>query len=209
MMKSLLIIGPARSGTTLLASMIGRHSDISMLNECLTDDVFRLVGKKYHGNKLALNRRINRKSRRSRFGVVVFFKIFPIVKYLNKRVFRKLGFVIPIEQIPMISIDSYIERGAKIVMIERDKDSVISSLQKRYNAGTYKSYLRDYDHSMKMIYDLEKEGYLLISYTNLVNNPEDVMQHVCDYLELPYEERMLEGPKYNPTYKSDSFIKQQ
>ena len=48
----LLLLGCQRSGTTLLAAMLGRHSEISMLFESVTDDTMKLIGKKYCGNKL-------------------------------------------------------------------------------------------------------------------------------------------------------------
>ena len=41
-----LLLGCQRSGTTLLASMLGGHSEINMLFESTSDDVMRLIGKK-------------------------------------------------------------------------------------------------------------------------------------------------------------------
>ena len=41
--KILLVLGCQRSGTTLLAAMLGGHSEINMIFESTTDDVLKLI----------------------------------------------------------------------------------------------------------------------------------------------------------------------
>ena len=57
-MKIFVVIGLQRTGTTLLASMLGRHPDINMLFESVTRDSLQLIGKKWNGNKLLAYRQI-------------------------------------------------------------------------------------------------------------------------------------------------------
>jgi len=52
----LLISGCNRSGTTLLASLIGAHKDIAILNEDYFDGLERIIGKKYQGIKMPIPR---------------------------------------------------------------------------------------------------------------------------------------------------------
>ena len=67
-MKPILILGCQRSGTTLLASVLGRHSEVNMLFESTTDDTLKLIGKKYQGNKLCVWRQIRRNQKASKWG---------------------------------------------------------------------------------------------------------------------------------------------
>ncbi|NND95360.1 MAG: hypothetical protein HKN45_10875 [Flavobacteriales bacterium] len=69
--KLLLVLGCQRSGTTLLAAMLGRHSEINMLFESTTNDTTRLIGKTYCGNKLLAWRQIRLKKRSSKFGHLI------------------------------------------------------------------------------------------------------------------------------------------
>ena len=48
-MKIFVVIGLQRTGTTLLASMLGRHPDINMLFESVTNDSLKLIGKNEMG----------------------------------------------------------------------------------------------------------------------------------------------------------------
>ena len=41
----MVVIGLQRTGTTLLASMLGRHPEINMLFESVTKDSLKLIGK--------------------------------------------------------------------------------------------------------------------------------------------------------------------
>ena len=67
--KILLLLGCQRSGTTLLAAMLGGHSEINMLFESTSDDVLKLIGKKYSGNKALVRRQIRFSQRSSKFGL--------------------------------------------------------------------------------------------------------------------------------------------
>jgi len=70
-MKLFVVVGLQRTGTTLLASMLGRHPEINMLFESVTKDSLKLIGKKWNGNKLLAYRQIRYSSRSSKFGHLI------------------------------------------------------------------------------------------------------------------------------------------
>ena len=70
-MKLFVVIGLQRTGTTLLASMLGRHPEINMLFESVTKDSLKLIGKEWNGNKLLAYRQIRLHTRSSRWGHLI------------------------------------------------------------------------------------------------------------------------------------------
>ena len=70
-MKLFVVIGLQRTGTTLLASMLGRHPEINMLFESVTKDSLKLIGKQWNGNKLLAYRQIRKNKRSSKLGHLI------------------------------------------------------------------------------------------------------------------------------------------
>ncbi|HEX2228509.1 MAG TPA: sulfotransferase, partial [Candidatus Binatia bacterium] len=62
-LRHLLILGAPRSGTTLLATMISRHTEIGILNEDRGWAMRRLLGKTVVGNKRCVPNQIELKKR--------------------------------------------------------------------------------------------------------------------------------------------------
>ena len=124
-MKLFLIVGLQRTGTTLLASMLGRHSEINMLFESVNKDVLKLIGKEWNGNKLLAYRQIRRSRKASRFG--------HLVNRIANLDFRKLNKHHVVRPFPTshMSINDYKQEGAVFITIEREKTSAIKSMMKR------------------------------------------------------------------------------
>ncbi len=189
----LLVIGCQRSGTSLLASMLGGHPEINMLYESTSTEVTKLLGKKYQGNKLLAWRQIRMHERANKLGYLV-----------NRLVNRDFSFS---EQpfhtkrprpISVWSIQDYIDRNAKIIGISRTKNEVIKSMMTRTEM-TEDEAEKEYLKSNEVMN--EAMPYLkLIDFSDLVNRPEETMVTLCDYLGLDYDERMLEGARYNFMY---------
>jgi len=197
--KPILILGCQRSGTTLLASLLGRHQEINMLFESTTKDVFSLIGKKYQGNKLLTWRQIRLNQRASRFGHFVNRMVnFDFTKDAKPHKYR----IYPTSR---LSIEDYIQKGAIIITIDRPKEEVVSSIMKRTKmTEAQASY--EYDESKKILEAMKGKG-VDVSFYELVNFPEKTLKMICGYLDLEFEERMLEGSKFNPVYPSDSIDK--
>jgi hypothetical protein len=193
--KILLIAGCQRSGTSLLASMMGRHSEINMLFESTTDDVKRLMGKVYSANKLSLQRHIRIDQRASRWGYFVIrlvnwdWGFGEGRKYHTKRPYPG----------SKLSIKDYEAMDATFITIEREKESAVNSIVNR-TPMNQKQASREWDKSREIVEYLNKRGAFAVQFQDLVSEPEKVMKEICSYLDLQYEERMLDGPKFNHVY---------
>lgn len=199
--KLLLIVGVQRSGTTLLASMLGRHSEINMLFESTTHDVRRLMGKQYAGNKLLAWRQIRMNRRGSKWG--------HLMNRISNADFgrtRKHHKVRPYPTSSM-SIADYLALRATIITITRDESSTVGSMVRR--AGmTERQSRREWARASEIIEQLNDFGAIHVPFDRLVTEPVEVMKSVTDRLGLKYEERMLEGSRYNVVYPYDRIMKE-
>lgn len=196
--QPLLLLGCQRSGTTLLAAMLGGHSEINMLFESVTKDTFRLIGKRYNGNKLLAYRQIRMSQRASRFGHL-------INRIVNLNFGREPK---PHKLRPFptgrLTLQDYIDRDAKIITIVRKKEEVVSSIVKRTEMSE-KQASREYDLVINEINKVTDRA-LNITFKELVGDPEGTLKTICNYLDLEFEPRMLKGPEYNFVYPEKSII---
>ena len=201
-MKLFVVIGLQRTGTTLLASMLGRHPEINMLFESVTKDSLKLIGKQWNGNKLLAYRQIRKNKRSSKWGHLINRIVNLDFKQENRH-----HLVRPFPT-SVMSIEDYKKEGAVFITIERDKESSVSSMMKR--AGqTKKQAEREWEHGMKIINQLKNEGAYSLTFVDLVNNSEKYLKEICNFLAIEYLEKMLEGPKYNFVYPQDSVVKRE
>ena len=199
-MKLFVVIGLQRTGTTLLASMLGRHPEINMLFESVTKDSLKLIGKQWNGNKLLAYRQIRKNKRSSKWGHLINRIVNLDFKQENRH-----HLVRPFPT-SVMSIEDYKKEGAVFITIERDKESSVSSMMKR--AGQTKKQAEiEWGHGMKIINQLKNEGAYSLTFVNLVNNSERYLQEICNFLAIEYLEKMLEGPKYNFVYPNEGIIK--
>jgi dephospho-CoA kinase len=199
-MKLFVVIGLQRTGTTLLASMLGRHPEINMLFESVTKDSLKLIGKQWNGNKLLAYRQIRKNKRSSKLGHLINRIVNLDFKQENR---HHLVRSFPTS---VMSIEDYKKEGAVFITIERDKESSVSSMMKR--AGqTKKQAEREWESGMKIINQLKNEGAYGLTFVDLVNNSEKYLKEICNFLAIEYLEKMLEGPKYNFVYPNEGIIK--
>jgi hypothetical protein len=201
-MKLFVVIGLQRTGTTLLASMLGRHPEINMLFESVTKDSLKLIGKQWNGNKLLAYRQIRKNKRSSKWGHLINRIVNLDFKQENRH-----HLVRPFPT-SVMSIEDYKKEGAVFITIERDKESSVSSMMKR--AGQTKNQAeREWESGMKIINQLKNEGAYGLTFVDLVNNSEKYLKEICNFLAIEYLEKMLEGPKYNFVYPQDSVEKRE
>ena len=199
-MKLFVVIGLQRTGTTLLASMLGRHPEINMLFESVTKDSLKLIGKQWNGNKLLAYRQIRENKRSSKWGHLINRIVNLDFKQENRH-----HLVRPFPT-SVMSIEDYKKEGAVFITIERDKESSVSSMMKR--AGQTKNQAeREWESGMKIINQLKNEGAYGLTFVDLVNNSEKYLKEICNFLAIEYLEKMLEGPKYNFVYPNEGIIK--
>ena len=199
-MKLFVVIGLQRTGTTLLASMLGRHPEINMLFESVTKDSLKLIGKQWNGNKLLAYRQIRKNKRSSKWGHLI-----NRIVNLDFNQENRHHLVRPFPT-SVMSIEDYKKEGAVFITIERDKESSVSSMMKR--AGQTKNQAeREWESGMKIINQLKNEGAYSLTFVDLVNNSEKYLKEICNFLAIEYLEKMLEGPKYNFVYPNEGIIK--
>ena len=202
-MKIFVVIGLQRTGTTLLASMLGRHPDINMLFESITKDSLRLIGKKWNGNKLLAYRQIRERQRASKFGHLI--NRFANFDFKSK---NRHHLVRPFPTSCM-SIEDYKKKGAIFITIERDKESSVSSMRKRAGQSERQAS-HEWVQGMKIINSLKSEGAYSLTFIDLVNDTERILKDICKLLDIEFlKDRMLEGPKYNFVYPQESVVKRE
>lgn len=201
--KLLLVVGCQRSGTTLLASMLGGHSEINMLIESTNKEVFKLAGKKYSGNKLILYRQIRINQRASKFGHL-------INRFVNLDFGITSKKIHPHKLYPTsdLSIQDYIDKKAKIITIIRDESEVINSITSRTSLSE-KQAKYEYKKSLEIVNLLKSDITTLhISFSDLIHKTKETLISICNYLELEFEERMLKGVEYNFIYPNKNILKE-
>ena len=202
-MKLFVVIGLQRTGTTLLASMLGRHPEINMLFESVSKDSLKLIGKKWNGNKLLAYRQIRQKQRATKFGYLINrFANFDFKVKNRHHLIRPFPTSI-------MSVEDYKKLGAIFITIERDKKSSVSSMKRRAGQSE-KQASYEWEQGMKIINRLKDEGSYSLTFVDLVNNPEKILKEICDFLDVDFlKDRMLEGPKYNFVYPQDTIVKKE
>lgn len=184
--RYLLLIGAPRSGTTLLAAMIGRHTDVGMLNEDVGRAFHKIMSKPLTGNKLCVPNQIRmRRQGRLRF-----------------RWLKKFGFV---REAPksQFAIEDYLELpNLKIVAIIRDGQESMASMMAR-GRNRLRKAARRWSEAIITISQLReryRDRVFVVVFDDLILQPEQSMRKLCEFLDLPFEERMLEGHKFNSRY---------
>ena len=182
----LLIIGAARSGTTLLATMVGRHAEIAVLNEDRGWAMRKILGKQVVGNKRCVPNQIELKKKNP----------------FHFRFLKNLG-IAKEYQSSEYSIEDYFELpNIRLVGLIRDGNDVISSImsrsEKSFRVASYR-----WCRAVEIIFEAHKrwpERVLVVSFEDLVGMPKAQMERIASFLGVEYQAGMLEGPRYNPWY---------
>lgn len=190
-MEKLLVTGCRRSGTTLLASLLGAHSDINMLNEAYDKSVNKLVGKKYQGVKLGIPHIKLDKRTPPIIRILFYHKLAFLVGRL-----KKMGIKLDLLKGSSYSINDYINMDAKIVFVYRDKEENIKSMLRRSKI----SYKR-------AVWSVEKANEIMnsincykVSLEELTTNTKKTLEGICEYLGIEFEEKMLSASGLNNNY---------
>ncbi len=193
----ILILGAPRSGTTLLTAMIGSHDEVAMLNEDYGRAMDDILAKPMVGNKLCIPNHIELTRKKPywtrRFG-----------PWLHYHLYRRGYFRYRPEA--SLSIEDYLTSYSplKIIGIIRNGNAIISSIMKRgeqpYEVAAYR-----WRRSVEILHELhthQAAELLLLSFEQLVREPEQTVEHISDYLELSYDPKMLQGYAHTPEYSN-------
>lgn len=192
--RHLLVLGTPRSGTTLLASMIGRHPEVAMLIEDTGFAIEKLAGKRVAANKLCVPNQIEVRERRERGALAWLARRLPGAAK-GPRSTR--------------SIEDYLApEASRLCVIVRNPESVVRSIERRGGLDRAAATAR-WTRGIEIMAEMaERLGArcLVIGYEGLVTDPERHMRRAAAFLELPYDPAMLEGWKANPIYPGVSGI---
>ena len=180
-----LIVGSPRSGTSLLAALVGAHPEAAILNEDITLGWRKLVGKPVIGNKLTVPNLIDLDRRRRPW--------YGPAKRLR----------LPPGPASVWSIRDYLAAGVVVIGIARDPGPAVESMVVRGGLSR-EAAQRRWDRSQTAL----EHADLTLSYAALTANPKAVLSEVCARLGLAYSESMLRGAEYQTEqYRVQSSIR--
>lgn len=190
--EKLLIIGPPRSGTSLIASMIGAHPEIGIMIEDMHFVIHKIGGKRIIGNKLCLPQQIDINKKASIFS----------------RVMQRMGMLLNHPRADQ-SINDYLRyEEMKIIGIIRDGDKVVESIQKR-GKKNYSTALFRWEKALEIIDAVKskiKDRMIIVSYDKFLQNPENQLKKICRFLNVSFDSNMMNGLKYIPLYPGHTSI---
>jgi hypothetical protein len=194
--KELLILGAPRSGTTLLAAMLGAHPDIAILHEETSLAMRLILGKSYKGVKLCVPNHI----RLSQRGSILYHQLMKI------RGVRRINLYM-VESKYSIRDYQKIFPNLRVLMILRAPDQVVSSIRRRIHwPKSYGEYC--FKYAVKTMWKLTQEDATgctkVVQFDSLVTQPEHVMREICSWLGCEFDQAMLEGYAFTPQYQNQN-----
>jgi len=202
-MKRLFIVGVGRSGTSLLQSMIGANSNVSMSPETgfirryLISSIFNRANIKVSSEELNNDTHLKRLNIDFKeYGEVI--DVYPFFQELSKTSgFRYLGEKDP-KLIESLSALNELFPDCRVLHIYRDPRDVYLS-KKKASWSSEQSVFRKLLASSAQIKLLNrfknstnKSEIFEIKYEDLISNPKKVLNSVCHYLQVGFEDKMLD-----------------
>jgi hypothetical protein len=193
--KHILVLGVARSGTTLLCAAIGAHSRVCMLDEFMGNGFRFMSGGKVKGVKLCVPNQIqpDRKWKS-------WFRLFHMNGVLRK---SALSLSFPTSRLSLTDYRKFPD--LRIVCTLRPVDDVVSSIVNRANRSR-RVALRHWVDGVRIIerqVSEQRTEILLVRFDSLVADTRASLGRVCEFLGLEFEERMLQAHSFNARYRSD------
>ncbi|MBD3225811.1 MAG: hypothetical protein GF313_13870 [Caldithrix sp.] len=199
---NLLIVGPPRSGTSLIAAMISRHSDAAIIFEPKNMVSDRILSKKIVGQKLCIPNQIELRDKNTLKKRILVNRLLnvPVIKIIA------IKYKYPLAN---FSIEDHLSQGnSKIIGLIRDGNDVIGSIMRR-GEQTFAEASYRWSRAIEVIHNLIKDyndKVLLMSFENIVQNPEKYLKTITEFINVSYEPEMLEGYKYTPIYHDSKGI---
>lgn len=167
--------------------MVGRHTDVGMLNEDISGRGIRIIlGKQVTGNKLCVPNQIEL-TQRNCFG---------------RRFLKNLGFLAEAPKSRYCILDYLEIPNLKILAIIRDGDDSVSSMVSR-GKNKLRKAARRWSEAIETIYELKQqygERVMVVAFDDLLLRPGTVLEKVCTFLGITFQEQMLDGYQHNPYY---------
>lgn len=207
----LLLLGAPRSGTTLLAAMLGCHPDIALLNEDTHGASLSILSKRIRGVKLCIPNQIELEHHR------VMRLSDAAARQLQRRtnkIRKLLGFKTPIVRSRKsdLSIRDYEKRTdtLHILATVRSPHQVIRSIMSRGEQSQRTAEYR-WRRAIEILDVLSTEhsdhtNLMLVDFDRLVTDPSTTLRCVLDGLSCEFHPNVLEGFKHTPQYAGRTAI---
>lgn len=188
-----LILGAPRSGTTLLAAMLGSHEQTSILMEDYYGGAFRVLSKRLPGVKLCMPNQIELVESKS---MVRANKVFNLIIRAWNTLVTRLGIppVAPRVIRSVYSINDYLNCSSKLHLVSILRNPIDATDSEKSRAGASAEYargqwLRALD-ILKELYDKRDdfESFTIVDFDSLVAQPEAVIKQVFPKLGLEFSE---------------------
>lgn len=207
--KLVFIVGVGRSGTSLLQSMLNAHPEIAFLPETgfLRSYVFRqkrvfkdVTEKENFVRTLYLDDKYKRTQvnpesivTNSESYIQVYYSLLKSYageesKYVGDKDPRFLDFLPELNNILPSSKVIHIIRDPRDVVLSRTKADWSKRWPFFMHACMYKAQL---ERGRRLGRKIFRKNYLEIYYENLIINPEQVLKEIMEFLELEYNDSML------------------
>lgn len=207
-MRLIYIVGVGRSGTSLLHSIIGSHSEIKSIPENKIfrylsslksdlinhEDIYNLLLENTNLLRLQITKKVvTEMIDKSSNHFVIYSNILNYLSEINKKYLCEKD---P-KSLDLIENLIKFDNQIKIIHIIRDPRSVVASRLKVkwtkfksviFHSLVYNSQLVNYDKKFNKI----KTNIIEIKYEELVSSPEININSICNFLELNFEKSMLD-----------------
>ncbi len=221
------IVGVQRSGSTLLSVVLNNHSQIYVNKKPLVP----LVGSLYNDLKLDYTVRENAiiEAPQERFRQhIKKHRILKRYEHLllqtgnikenihhfcrsvteeqNKKIYgdKCLSIADDLPQLAMIF------PNARFIHLVRDGRAVAKSIRDRAYSDIYlgiNEWKREIVRTKILAEMLDKDKFMEIRYEDILRNPKDSFENICDFLSIPFEPSMLEIADIQATNNQNSYVK--
>lgn len=228
LVEPIFIIGHPRSGTTLLQCMLSAHSRLFSLpethffsevmrkiarpaDEVLSTDEIRLVFEYLHETMAIENDVFEEFRQRSGGHGITGQDIFEFVIEKFRPASDTTCSLRVVEKTPMhamfVSSIGEIYPDAKFIHIVRDPRDVISSTMKlpMCRSRWVPAYTRSWNEvqlNVENAMESMPEAIFTLRYEDLVSDPSDILQRICEFLSIEYEPEML--GKFSGEYEKNT-----
>lgn len=185
----ILVVGPGRGGTSLVASLLGAHPRLTIGLEEFAYDF--LLGKSLAADEDRLEARVEG-----------FLKA---CRQKSAQVNNRWGNKITTEQLEALmetasreevnkAVLKEIIGKRKLIFIVRDGRSTVHSKMMRTNME-YQEAVKRYKNSVEWLklFKAKAPSFYTIRFEELLLRPEEQLRALCQYLDLSYDEAMLKG----------------
>lgn len=193
---AIVVLGSPRSGTTLMANIVGAHPNIAMMFEELHGGAFRVVGGKIPAVKLCTPNQVDLDRRWSWLNRVVG---------LSGSLRKNFGYRLPDSRLSLRDMMNVAD--LRVICLIRDPARALDAIRRRERLR--EPVCRDIlARTYALFAALLQEPRLrcqVVSLDRLLQAPEQQIRRLCNWLGVRYDPAMLEAPKHNHLYPEAGF----